>query len=84
MICVEEVKYLFEGFLSLCILKDSNVDAGGMSLAEVGCDLNFAMDGVVLLDVTSKESDDDYRRCVSGVFRKQILDGGVGRFCIFW
>jgi hypothetical protein len=80
VVCVEEVEDLFEGGLSLCILKNADVNADGMVLAKVGCDLNFAMDGVVLLDVTSQKSDDDYGRCRSCIFRKQILDGG---FCCY-
>ena len=73
---VEQALDLAEGLWAVGVLEDFGVDAGGVALAEMEGHLDFAVDGVGLLDAATEEADHDGGG-EGGFFRQGFFDEGI-------
>src|SRR5258705_12406286 len=85
VVCVQKFQDFPLGNLPMMVFKSLNIYSGGILLAQTGCELNFAVDRIIVRDEPAEEPDDDgWRVCgilVRGnrVRRKILARGEKGR-----
>ena len=70
MICVQKCQNFPVGSLPAITLKCLHIHARGVLLAQTRCELNLAMDRIVVRDEPADEPDDDGRRFCGSLVRQ--------------
>src|SRR5258705_13102076 len=64
VVCVQKFQDFPLGNLPMMVFKSLNIYSGGILSAQTGCELNFAVDRIIVCDEPAEEPDDDgWRVC---------------------
>src|SRR6266404_5450270 len=59
------------------VFKSLNIYSGGILRAQTGCELNFAVDRIIVCDKAAEEPDDDGRRFCGILVRGSRVQGNI-------
>ena len=77
MVCVQKSQDFPLGNLPMMVFKSLNIYSGGILRAQTGCELNFAVDWIIVRDEPAEEPDDDGWRFCGILVRGNRVRGNI-------
>src|SRR6267378_1258261 len=77
MVCVQKLQDFPLGILPMTVFKSLNIHSGGILLAQTRCELNFAVDRIIVRDEPAEEPDYDGRRFCGILVRGSRVQGNI-------
>src|SRR6267378_3278066 len=77
MVCVQKLQDFPLGNLPMTVFKSVNIHSGGILPAQTRCELNFAVDRIIVLDEPAEEPDYDGWRFWGTLVRGSRVQGNI-------